>query len=717
VLTHIAFIEVGSAGDPEGSRIERHAATDPFSEATVRFGRSRTSELGTFASRDRIVLRPVAVDGWLPRSVASHTTRRRVTGTLQVRLSRLKQGEVAALSAAAWTPVQQVDPSTVGSWAELAADTGRLVIDGDIPQGQVPVLAREAVGSTHELDPSSIQLRATVDQLVMTLLGPQLRRGPRLSAIVLIEESDDGTLSAGEIPVDILPAAQAANPSRQDSAKSARDRRLVEATTGIDQVGDEGLALLVRSSVARGSDCHAVAETVSRVQAALDHVACHLWLLGNAKRSLRQQGSDMHKLTLSRRGPSNAVNEQTLRRLWRTRALYLEAIEGGWSLGTRLPVKVRELVGQVDSISGISTDWADCERRLNSIGEAFTTYLELPDIPEGRDHVRRPDDRGPELSADALYLLREKNVFKQLWLLLKHWRQAPHRSRPLRKIELHPFTNRDAMFQELQASLTVTTLMTATAGIILGIILENRLVGTPLTSSAQAFVRPYDIVFLFISTFAFFFATMVSANAAGQLARHSTSGVEREIYRANSVTEYLGKYTFLVGLPMSVIRFVSPQGQHIAHATDRYIVCGVVILLATGVLGGYNSTEGIALLRRDVGDEGIGSKRLRTTISWAIPVLALMLFATTLQWPGLPLPLWIEPPAAVSLLFLFFGLTLASAFLPGTSDDRYFEVDDWDLMGAECQTWTDDSWRQVQDERAGLAATPDHRPRHLGDSD
>ena len=524
-----------------------------------------------------------------------------------------------------------------------------------------------------KLDPQSIQLRSTVDQLMTVLLGSHQKRGPRISAVVFVEEGENTETAAGRTTIDILPTQQ-----DEDSA----DR----------------LAVLLHTTIPHdhGPDGN-VAERVSCIQAALDHVACHLWILSTAEHSLRLQTNDIHELSFSGHGIGSARNERVLRRVWRERAYYLRVLEGIWSFGTRMPAEVRALVDDVDAVAGIRSNWADCERRLASLGEAFSSFLDLPSIPEGPPNPRDRD-------AQALPALREKNVFKQAVRLVQFWHQPARSSSGRRRIELHPFTNRDAMFQELQASLTVTTLMTATAGIILGIVLGNRIGGSALSSTDAAFIRPYDVVFLFISTFAFFFATMVCANAAGQLARRSTSGIELEIDRAEAVTEYLGKYTFLIGLPMSVLRFVSPQNQNVAHATDRYVVCAVVILLAVTVLGVYNRREGIALISREVGDEGFGSRRLRTIISWAIPLIALLLFVTALRHPWLPLPLWLELPAAVTLLAIFVSLTLASALLPGKSNDRYFEVDDWDAMGAERQSWTDDEWRQIQEERVGTHA-------------
>ncbi len=58
------------------------------------------------------------------------------------------------------------------------------------------------------------------------------------------------------------------------------------------------------------------------------------------------------------------------------------------------------------------------------------------------------------------------------------------------------------------------------------------------------------IAYLIISTFAFIFASIIYANVSGQIRMNRLGVVKRSILVANSLSEFLGIYLFIIAIPM-----------------------------------------------------------------------------------------------------------------------------------------------------------------------
>jgi hypothetical protein len=187
-----------------------------------------------------------------------------------------------------------------------------------------------------------------------------------------------------------------------------------------------------------------------------------------------------------------------------------------------------------------------------------------------------------------------------------------------------------------------------------------------------------DVLLLFIASFGFLFSTLIYANLSGRLARLGTSGHERQLELANSVSEYLGVYPLIFGLPLSVPRYLGVG-----------VVSIIVAVLAVGSLFAYHHARGVSILERDVGDHAIGTDWIRKRV--LIPGFALfsggMYLGNLLRQPALELPSFVALMALTVLVFAF------SRAAPERAERRKYRVDAWDALGREARSHVDPDWR------------------------
>jgi hypothetical protein len=309
--------------------------------------------------------------------------------------------------------------------------------------------------------------------------------------------------------------------------------------------------------------------------------------------------------------------------------------------------------------------------------------------PPGRRPVRRAAARAWKTSSAYLVTLsgpgvrlvrRARETSRDryhIWLagLIEKRRTSTERSELDRKevaqddsvkqIDIHPFRNRWALFEELGASIALTTFMTTTSVVFLGLVLAPASGGTALGG------LNLDVLFLFIASFGFFFSTLLYSNASGHLARHGTTRFEGLIENANRVSEYLGVYPLLLALPLTVARYLG----------HGFVPITVAALAWVSMLA-YHYARDSSLLERDISDDTIGSDRWRTRIF--VPLLLVVMgltFVGTLT--GL------DPVAKVGGLcfgFLMLLYLVFSALVPERQDQRKYEVHHWDVLGEETPT-------------------------------
>lgn len=465
-------------------------------------------------------------------------------------------------------------------------------------------------------------------------------------------------------------------------------RDLVDAATAAD--GGFGLLVRVPASQQAAGDA---------VLAALAEVAAQLWLVEDASTSLRQQG---HQLDRAFQAEGVGEHRRALRRLYRERANYLNEIESVLEPSARAKgprrgeLSAASLTEQASDALNLDDRRERAASRFAGIGEVAAGITDLE--PEPRVPPSPPsfdDDVASRLVRSTSNPFRALRLwFDQAW----HHRSTPASDttamadRHARAIELHPYQNRANLLGEVSSVLSLNAFMTATAGIFLSVVLQNGVAGDARSSP----IPPYDILFLFLATFAFFFSTLIYGRAASRIARLGTVGVDSMFNTASSVSEYLGKYAFLIALPITVFRYLygSTNANTISVGVAFLALCTLVAyqflpyvsLLSEEIRGRRQIARGETEIE-DVG--GIGSDAWRRIFIVILTALTASAYFSAL-WP-FPLLMHIACWCLVVLLIL---LMLFSFVAPERKNPSLYEVEDWDMLGFEEASLRDPHWRR-----------------------
>jgi hypothetical protein len=407
----------------------------------------------------------------------------------------------------------------------------------------------------------------------------------------------------------------------------------------------------------------------SLLKRSLEQALANDWLTARAEQVNDRQAECMADLLDEE---TSTIRVEDLRRqLGLLRYTFVDELEFVWDYEVNRPPGAEQLYDLIDRATRLTHRWkrelTRFERLVSVAAVAYSTgfaqsraQIHIPEIIPG--------------------FKEQRNVFSQVamwWRYRGHLRRAsadgdghdvPALQRPgsrrrgvppgAREIELHPFRNRPALFAELSASIALTSFMTAASAVFLGVVLQK----------GERSSLPMDVLFLFIATFGFLFATLIYANASGRLARHGTFGYESQVEIANRVSEYLGVFPLLVAIPLSVSRFLKtgPIPWSVA----------ALALLATIA---YHYVRGASLLERDISDDRIGSDRQRKLIF--VPALAALMTVTFLG--QLLHSRAMEIAGAVGFGLLSLLMVLLSAMLPERTDPQEYLVDDWDALSDE----------------------------------
>jgi len=367
-----------------------------------------------------------------------------------------------------------------------------------------------------------------------------------------------------------------------------------------------------------------------------------------------------------------AQREELQRQLALLRYVFGNELELIWGFDLDGPRGADAICARIDHVTRLTQRWqreltrferlADVSTVISSAGfrhprDTITLAPTIPGLAEERSPLKqvalwwrnRGDDRLPVGTGGG----RRRSPSS-----LQRRRRREHLPAGAREIELHPFRNRYALFEELNASIALTSFMTAASAVFLGVILQR---GGDDT-------LPMDVLFLFISTFGFLFATLIYANASGRLARHGTFGHEEQVEIANRVSEYLGVFPLLVSIPLSVSRFLQSGPIPWAVAT-----LALIAMLA------YHYLPGASLLERDISDERVGSDWQRRYLF--VPGLATLMAATYLG--ELVDGGALEVAGAIGFALMSLIIVLLSAMLPERANPQEYLVDDWDMLGDE----------------------------------
>lgn len=394
----------------------------------------------------------------------------------------------------------------------------------------------------------------------------------------------------------------------------------------------------------------------SSLKKALGHALAHDWLATRAEQVNDRQAECVSRL-LDDSIDILSVNDLR-RQMGVLRYAFADELEIAWSHDA---INVSGLAALLDRPARLSLRW----------GRELSRFERLVSVASSELHVHMQASLD---LPDAIPGLKERsNIFRQVKMWLDHrghlrgepevvrlapilQRPGPHRGeipQGARQIELRPFSNRPALFWELSASIALTSFMTAASAVFLSVILQK----------GQQSPLPMDVLFLFIATFGFLFATLIYANASGRLARLGTFGYEAQVEIANRVSEYLGVFPLLVAIPLAVSRFLKAGPISWAVA--------VLALLATTA---YHYLHGASLLERDIADDRIGSDRQRRFV--IVPIIILLMAATLLGQL-----IHVEPLEVVGGIGFAVGsllMLLLSAMLPERTNPQEYLVDEWD---------------------------------------
>jgi hypothetical protein len=401
----------------------------------------------------------------------------------------------------------------------------------------------------------------------------------------------------------------------------------------------------------------------------LEHALASDWLATRAEQVNDRQAEFMAELLDEE---TVTIRVENLRQqLGLLRYTFVDELEFAWDYEINQQPGAEELHGLIDRAMRLTHRW---KRELTRFERLASIAAVAPSAGLAQN---RAQIQIPEIIPG---LKEEKNLFSQVamwWRYRGRLRRGPveeaesrvpalQRPGPrrgdvpvgAREIELHPFRNRPALFAELSASIALTSFMTAASAVFLGVVLQK----------GERTTLPMDVLFLFIATFGFLFATLIYANASGRLARHGTFGYESQVEIANRVSEYLGVFPLLVAIPLSVSRFLEA-------GPIPWAVAGLALLATIA----YHYVRGASLLERDISDHRIGSDWQRQVIF--VPLLAMLMTVTflgQLLHSGA-----MEIVGAVGFGVLSLLMVLLSAMLPERTNPQEYLVDDWDALSDE----------------------------------
>jgi len=296
---------------------------------------------------------------------------------------------------------------------------------------------------------------------------------------------------------------------------------------------------------------------------------------------------------------------------------------------------------------------------------------------DGVDSLRLAD-LPPAVTPDELAVLRrERGLARQVRAHLRH-RRAMHRERrpsdraaddAVREIALQPFRNRWAIFSEIGAGIAFTTFASAGSFVFLGTRLQ-KCTGPCSAGGINGFAASLDIIALVICSFGFLFATLSYANATGVLARLSTMGYDEALERGNRVSEYFGVYPLVFAIPLAVEQSTSAPIPLIVK------LIGLVAFL------GYHAAHQFSLIERVIGDDALGSDRLRrATIAGMLALLAVVWFAPS-AIDGY-LGLWLRVAASGLFLLAIVAIYGLASIVPEQGHPQRFHVHRSDLLSDE----------------------------------
>lgn len=430
------------------------------------------------------------------------------------------------------------------------------------------------------------------------------------------------------------------------------------------------------------------------LQRDIDLVTAHWHLLSSidvVRSQLRGSLEDISSET-----SSASEFHKKLRRFWDYRLKSLAYLEHAWRINEPGFVDSR-LAKLLETEVNLSERWGSSLREIDRICEA-AKYFE--DHPPDRiiDAPRRIQSL--EVFSDATFSwkkIAELTATSRSSQRSKRDRgiraeNDQHHGHLFRTVQVHPFSNRSTILGSISARLAASTMLTATSGLLLGLLLAG---SWGVTSSGP----PYEVLLLFLSTFAFFFETLLLAHASREMA-FTTVNVAARTEQANAVSLFLGQYPFVVALPLAITRALAvedTEGMGANLSGNRLIlsiavsVLGllmVAIYFEVGNVGKF-SMQSYLSNRGERLDAHIFGDMYRRGLIGVLHLLAAVLLVDRIVGGMLAWTSWV----VISLMICFLMvLTRISWAIAGLEEFRHYEVDVWDRMGQERAGFNDPDW-------------------------
>ena len=430
------------------------------------------------------------------------------------------------------------------------------------------------------------------------------------------------------------------------------------------------------------------------LQRDIDVITAHFYLLAAIDTVRTQLREDLNQIAENRTSPSMFHNG--LREFWNYRLRSLSFLEHSWRLDE--PGFIDEnLANILDENLRLNARWESALIDIDRICQSANYFGEHPPSglilsrPEGPPplqvfgDVKKSVKKFQELAQESRRLQSEKRGRKES----EANTSQPHQRRT---IELHPFSNRETILSSISARLNASTLLTATSGLLLGLLLS----GNWSTSHSAP---PYEILLLFLSTFAFFFETLLLAHASRQMI-YTTINVSARTEQANAVSLFLGQFPFLVALPLSIVQALYPPVDNGASGSldgDELFLAIVVSLLGVTMAAVYLevSQSGKFQINSYISRRGsrlgahIFSDKERRLLVGCLHVCSAILFFDRIHNGALEWGSWIVISLMIGLLLM---MTWLSWLVAGLEQFRHYEVDGWDQMGEESAGFNDPNW-------------------------
>ena len=468
------------------------------------------------------------------------------------------------------------------------------------------------------------------------------------------------------------------------------------------------VAVLVRSRhVAR--DVRAAKNDARKLQArihcVIDILSGHLFLQ-EATFQVRKQLMDSVSVLVSTDLDSRE-RQRTVSDIWQLRTESLWRFERPWMLTPKggLYTTGPRALEEISSTLGMTREWERCKTEVDRI-LAVADYSASHEVEQISQLVARmpkvPDVHFPDPLRNLL--INRPSKYDDPGILKSFFRKDLLRALRLifseptdtarRLVEIHPFQNRETIIDTIGSRITTSALLTATAGLLLGLLLSGP---GDLTS-------PHDALLLLVATISFLFETLMLANVSRDL-QFTTLQIARNAERASGIALFLGQYPFAIALALSMTRLIAGQ-EPTGEGTFLIIVVSVLTLIMMILYFDVIEAGAFGLrtiVKGDVTSSGdgqppkysvFGPKSRRQLMAFLHFFAALLLIGSINSVSGwISLSSWLMWFFEFVLLGILMWMAAMSWVVAGSERYRYYEVDEWDYMGAERASFFDADWR------------------------